>query len=60
MTDKITEFKNLVLAEFRKAVANMPPPRPEWQQDLINPPGFMADILQASRQRSDSASLIPQ
>jgi len=34
---------------------------PEWVRDAVaaEPKGFMADIIQASRQRSNSASLIP-
>jgi hypothetical protein len=38
-----------------------PVPLQEWQQDAIRnePVGFMADIIQASRGRSQSASLLP-
>jgi len=38
-----------------------PAPLEEWQRDAIaaEPRGFMQDIIQASRQRSQSASLIP-
>jgi hypothetical protein len=38
-----------------------PAPLQEWQRDAIaaEPRGFMEDIIQASRQRSESASLIP-
>jgi hypothetical protein len=37
-------------------------PLPEWVRDAIaaEPPGFMQDIVQASRLRSNSASMIPQ
>jgi len=36
-------------------------PLQEWQRDLVanEPKGFMQDIIQASRQRSQSASLLP-
>jgi hypothetical protein len=36
-------------------------PMPEWARDVIGaePKGFMQDIVQASRLRSQSASLIP-
>jgi hypothetical protein len=37
------------------------PALPEWMHDAIRaePPGFMQDLVQASRQRSNSASMIP-
>jgi hypothetical protein len=38
-----------------------PAPLQEWQRDAIaaEPRGFMQDIIQASRHRSNSASLLP-